>query len=264
MPTAGSSLEGRVWESSRDPAGCREVQAALESAGTDEERDALAAELKGHVFEASRCPHANHVLQKCVLTIRRESFQFIVDEVAAKLFAIAKSRFGCRVIQRLIERCESDEVGEIVSRLIAEFKDLSRHEYGNYVLQHILEHGTPEQQRTLRSSIEEAAYDLCAHPQSCALLCATLSGGSAEDQLVLAMRIMATESVELGHLAAMACKRRGHVVLKRALAVLGEPESRPLVEMLEGTKSALAVSKYGMSMLKFIEELNSGVVDVQA
>merc|ERR1719436_1102020 len=53
-------LRGRVWELSQDAAGCREIQRAFDSAATEVDREMLAAELRGHVYEALRCPHANY------------------------------------------------------------------------------------------------------------------------------------------------------------------------------------------------------------
>lgn len=89
----GISVLGRVWEYSQDAAGCREVQHAIEVADEDIQLR-IAAELQDHVtwlqvfkalkshvifnslvfkislskvWDAACCPHANHVLQKCIL-----------------------------------------------------------------------------------------------------------------------------------------------------------------------------------------------------
>ena len=67
--TSSSLLTGRVWELSQDSKGCREVQQAIEEA-SDDVRCSLVAELCGHVLDAMRCPHANHVLQKCITCSR--------------------------------------------------------------------------------------------------------------------------------------------------------------------------------------------------
>ena len=57
---SGAVVE-QVWRLSRDPEGCRVVQELLADTAS-----ALGAELKGHVWEALRCPNANHVLQKAI------------------------------------------------------------------------------------------------------------------------------------------------------------------------------------------------------
>merc|ERR1739848_142507 len=99
----------------------------------------LTSELKGHCVEASRCDHANHVLQKCICTIPSMSAQFIIDEL---LFAhggvvkIARHQCGCRVIQRLIEHCAWEQLLPLVEALLADCLKLSHDKFGNYVIQH--------------------------------------------------------------------------------------------------------------------------------
>eukprot|EP00913_Durusdinium_trenchii_P007705 g7237.t3 len=58
--------------------GCREVQLAIEMAD-EESRWRIAAELQDHVWDAACGPHANHVLQKCILVMHPNHVQFIVD-----------------------------------------------------------------------------------------------------------------------------------------------------------------------------------------
>ena len=54
----------------QDAKGCRDVQRAIEEAADDVTRSRLVTELAGHVLDAMRCPHANHVLQKCITCSR--------------------------------------------------------------------------------------------------------------------------------------------------------------------------------------------------
>jgi len=82
LPGGAASVLGSVWRLSREPEGCRRVQAAVEACCADlDVQLRLTAELKGRVWEAIRCPHANHVIQKCVTALHPEASQFIIDEV---------------------------------------------------------------------------------------------------------------------------------------------------------------------------------------
>jgi len=112
-----------VWRLSQDQKGCLKVQEALQGAGSDDARRAIAAELEGHVWEAMRCPHANHVVQKCIMTMRPHALQFIIDEIesrgAAGVRKIAKHQYGCRILQRLLEHCRPDQVQGLVEDLLA-------------------------------------------------------------------------------------------------------------------------------------------------
>ena len=62
----------------------RQVQRAFDEAQDQEERLALASELRGHIWEALRCPFANYVLQKCVMVLSRENLNFIFQELKQK------------------------------------------------------------------------------------------------------------------------------------------------------------------------------------
>mmetsp|Transcript_11078 Transcript_11078/g.22938 ORF Transcript_11078/g.22938 Transcript_11078/m.22938 type:complete len:421 (+) Transcript_11078:68-1330(+) len=134
QPVASAWWSGRVWSLSRDPAGCREVQAALEAAGSEEERQALAGELRGRVSEALRCPHANFVLQKCIAVIRPRNLQFIVDEIlfkgAGAVAHVARHKYGCRIIQRLLEHLSPAQLHGLVDDLLEDAMTTCKHPYG--------------------------------------------------------------------------------------------------------------------------------------
>merc|ERR1719414_1768603 len=73
-------LRGRVWLRSQDQVGCLEVQSALEESSR-EVCDAIASELRGHVWEAVEHPHANFVLQKCIEQLSSRGSQWIIGEL---------------------------------------------------------------------------------------------------------------------------------------------------------------------------------------
>merc|ERR1719162_532193 len=142
-------IAGNVWALSRDPQGCRRVQRELEDAKTDHGRAVLAKELHGHVWEAIKCPNANHVLQKCIVNMRPQTSQFIIDEIMEMpggVVKVARHTYGCRIAQRLLEHSPSTQVKELVENLLEHTVELSMHSFGNFVMQHLLEHGTGAQQ----------------------------------------------------------------------------------------------------------------------
>ena len=78
---ASGSIKGRVWLMARNSHDCRVLQDAFDRAGRDDIRLALAEELHGHVWEAIMCKNANHVIQKCIESMRPGAVQFIIDEI---------------------------------------------------------------------------------------------------------------------------------------------------------------------------------------
>merc|ERR1719199_226882 len=116
MPSP-SPLQGQVWDLARYQQGSRDVQQELDDAD-DYTRVVLSRELQTHVWEASKCPHANHVLQKCIETLRPSDSQFIIDELLQSgpraVARAARHPYGCRVLQRLLEHCSADQMKTIV------------------------------------------------------------------------------------------------------------------------------------------------------
>jgi len=185
-------ITGRVWRLSRDARGCRKVQQALETATDDEECAAIAAELKGHIWEAVRCPHANHVIQKCIIMLRPRSVQFILDEIMEGpiVFQAVRHKYGCRVVQRLVEQCLPDQVHRLAEAILSDAYWLSRHPYGNYVVQHLLEHGMNSQCQRIMESVAANLHGLAWDAHGRSVVNACLFHGPAEGKAVLAHALL--------------------------------------------------------------------------
>jgi len=215
-----SSLLGSVWKLSREAAGCRRVQAALDACGDDLPRQRrLTAELRGHVWEAIRCPHANHVVQKCIKVLHQDVSQFILEEVLQHgpgvVPHVARHRFGCRVLERLIESFSDDKVRHIVEQLLSEAVALATHPYGNYVIQHALKHGSRLQRARLCEKLGGSLNVLGPHVYGSAVLVRALATTAQEPELRAALTRQAATTP--GLLEAMANGRHGHIASRLLL-----------------------------------------------
>jgi len=254
-PTA---LLGQVWKLAKDPKACRLVQQAFEDADCDDTRAALASELRTHVWEALKSPNANHVLQKCISTIRPLDLQFIVDELmqAGKgaVCKAARHRYGCRVVQRLLEHCPTEQKNRLVEELLTETVTLCTHIFGNYVMQHILEHGTDVHILSLTQILTEHASTVCSDPHGSAVLEKCFSHASPTAQVALANALV----MEPDKLATMGCTRHGNRAAKQALAVADlQHRSNALMALIE-QKEMLRVSRYGRVLATFAEKCMQG------
>mmetsp|Transcript_40737 Transcript_40737/g.86745 ORF Transcript_40737/g.86745 Transcript_40737/m.86745 type:complete len:432 (-) Transcript_40737:141-1436(-) len=218
--SASRTVLGSVWPRARDPVGCREVQTALDKASSNEERNAIAMELRGHVWEALRCPHANYVVQKCIATMPAEASQFIIDEIIKRgpgsATQTARHRFGCRILERLFECCKPSQVRRLVEDIVSEAAVLSTHPYGNYVVQHVVDFGEAHQQRRLAKALGGQVLTLAQDSYGSAVVAKVLSRGDTEGRVSLA-RAAATSP---GLLVIMARTRHGHVAVRQALQLL--------------------------------------------
>lgn len=255
---APPDVTGKVMTLSRDPVGCRQVQQALDEVTGDKAREAIALELKDHVWEALRCPHANHVLQKCVSNLKPQAAQFIINELTCKpgwAAAAACHKFGCRVLQRLLEHCSAGQNKAIIEDVLSDALQIARHPYGNYVVQHILEHGTFSQYRRLTKMLELDIAVVALDSYGCAVVNKALSHGEAADQRSLALSLLH----EPGVLVAMSCTRHGHLAVKLVLQVLEGEEREEARAQLARSTSCLRASRYGRQVAAFVQPSSGGL-----
>jgi len=246
LPAAVGDLmvRGRVWLLSQDARGCRVVQEALESAASEEACVALVEELHGHVAKALRCPHANHVLQKCINMTSPEHSQFILDELLERpgLLAIAtRHRYGCRVLQHLLQRCTQAQLQDVTELLMEDAIVFSCHPFGNYVMQRVLECGTEETQHRFVRLLEQNVDKVCGVPPGCNVIAAALSCGPFEDRVWLARAIVQEPS----RVRALAQMRFGSFAAIQVLKVAGTSEQVRALERLEPQLESLPAAEHG-------------------
>jgi len=247
-------IAGQVWSLSQEAHGCRQVQRAMECAPSDVSREALASELRGHVVEACKCPHANHVLQKLIVLLPSSSSQFVVDELMAEqVTQIARHKYGCRIIQRLVEQCHPSQVLQLVETLLTDIPLLSRHPYGTHVVQNILQHGSDEHRGRVMEAVVKNIRDLGSEARGCAVVSAALSHGPDSDRAALA-RILVHES---GLLEFLASSRHGHVAALCTLELLVGDELKEARSSLRAEEETLRNSRYGVIVLDFLEATDS-------
>jgi len=251
------ALRGQVWARSRDAKGCWLVQHAFEEAKSDEERELLAQELRGHVWEAIKCPHANFVLQRCITTLKPSALQFIVDEIQKPgkhaAHHAAKHRYGCRVLERLIENCSSRGIAPLLEDLLADAKSLCLHNFGHYVMQHLIEHGSCEQGSYIIQILRENVASMAVDPYACSVVAKALCHGRDDDRQLMASALIQSDGV----IASMACSRHGHAAVKEALSLANENNQHELNDacrQLFSFETTLRKSRYGKVVLAFTKQ----------
>jgi len=216
----------RVWQLSQDSQGTFVVQRALDECGTTEERVVLAAELRGHVYEATQCPHANHVLRKVIELLPAESLHFVVVELLSLgpngIVDVASHRFGCRILEGLLLHCPQEQLHIIVDCILAHAPALCTHMYGNFVVQRLLEYSCPKVRSRLLRLIQGSVTRLGTSFYGAAVLGKALQNGSPAEISVLARAIVSVS----GLLAAIARYRSGKVVVEIVLEAFDDTEEK--------------------------------------
>lgn len=248
-------LQGHVWRLSRDPSGCRLIQKALEDARGDSERALIASELRNRVWEALKSPHANHVLQKCISTMRPCDSQFIVDELThpgprAAVLA-AEHQYGCRILQRLLEHFSSDRLHLLIDNLLAEAISLCNHNYGSFLMQHLLEYGDDYHIKILLNELTQHAAVIAADPCGVTVLSKALLY-PGQEQAALANVLAAHPS----WLVSMSVWRHGYNSAKISLETAAPHLQRSALKDVLRNHRNLKKSRYGRKLLTFAENLS--------
>ena len=197
-------LRGQVWRLSRDAAGCRLVQEALELGGR--EAVDLAHELQGHVLEAVTCPHANYVVQKVVSHLSVAASSFVVRELQGNAVRVAKHRFACRIFCRLLEFSGTSATSQLVDELLETGENLCTHSFAHHVIQSILEHGEERHKNLIAKMLTSDLWKHATHKNSSYLIEKALCYCSQQDQEVLVGKLGHPEAGDCRG----ACKHEGN------------------------------------------------------
>lgn len=244
---------GRVWKLSQDGKGCRQLQDAFDVCN-DEERITLASELRGHVWQALKCGNANHVIQKCITTMKPASVQFIINELTHNgtggAAHAARHRFGCRIIERLLEHCSAEQLSPLVEELLAEGAVLSGHIYGYYVMQHLLEHGPIDVAAHISTILEENLPFTAPDSYAGAVIGTALGTSTNTGAGSLAKALLK----DTEHAAMMACSRWGYTAVKLAFQLVEEPLRSKFATELSWYSNRLRSNRYGRLVASAIAE----------
>lgn len=257
-------LPGKAWQLSRESKdGSRQVQDAFENASCDQEREALASELVGHVWEALKCMHANHVVQKCITTIRPQAAQFVIDELSHHgpkgILQAARHRFGCRILQRLLEHCTEEQMYQIIEVLLNDAVELSSHAYGHYVMQHIFEQCGSDVVSRLASILQQSLTNMDADGFVGSVIGKAFTHINNEACVSLASSLLQ----EHARVLVMACSRWGYLAVKTALQLVADAEQEKACSELASCSTKLRATRYGRLVATFVTELRGGKASAQ-
>jgi hypothetical protein len=232
--------------------GSRRVQDALDNATSDGEREAVAREMHGYVVSAMRCPHANHVVQKCLSTMQPGGLQFIVDEIIktdGMVRKLAMHRYGGRIIQQLFGKCEASQVGELTEALLRDTVELSCHTYGNYSIQKLLQFGTAEQKYRCVRMLEQNVGSIVVTTHGAGVLGAAMQHSEPLDRIWLARAVAQDPTI----LPQLAQKRHGVGLVAQVVSELQGQDRARAYQSLTARMAELQGSRYGRKVAAHLQ-----------
>jgi pumilio RNA-binding family len=139
----------------------------------------LVAELQSHVEKLVHDQNGNHVIQRCIQTVRPlDTIRFILEPFKNSVPALSRHPFGCRVVQRILENfmpfpsrdpntgaaTPGDSDGQwVLEEVMQSIEKLIEDQYGNYVVQHVLENGLLSHKTVVANVVRANLVRLCRH-----------------------------------------------------------------------------------------------------
>lgn len=251
-PRVRCPVAGRVWLLSQEPAGCRQVQEALDAAPCDAAREALVRELRGHVVKGMRDPHANHVLQKAISMMPPGSLQFMVEELLARdglPAQAAKHRYACRIVQGLLRRCAAAEASGLVDALLRDAVALAGHSFGNFTLKVLLQVGTEEQRYRVVRALERNMGVVCRSGYGAGVIARAMEHADSHDRVWIARAALQEPCL----LTCLAQSRHGDDAVLRMLQSLHGQEYTRACLSLVADLATLKASGFSILVAEYLE-----------
>jgi len=244
-----AGIRGEVLGLSFDIAGCRLVQEAfLVAQAVDQE--AFVSELRGHVRDALRSPHANFVIQKVVEIMPVSLAGFVAKELSGTAAEMARHRYGCRILIRLLEHHSGSDARDakmLIDELLMDAAHICHHSFARHVVDAILEHGTGEQRHKVAMALLRDVVHNSRNRNASYVVERALSYCSLEDR-----RALGAELLNAGErFIALAMHDCGSHVVKALLRSQTE-HAQAARRILQSEASKLNESKYGKRVLEEI------------
>lgn len=202
------------------------------------------------MWNAIQCPHANHVLQKCI-TVLNPVPLWMNEEVLSwgpqGIETMAKHKFGCRVFERLLEHCEEEQKQQLAASLLENVVSLSKEPFANYCVQYILEYSNSEQRSEVMSLVTSDAVSLATDYYAGAVVAKALRHGFMEQCLELAENLLAQGPELLERMAVHRFSNDAVIEMLRLPQVMDRVRGA-----LHPKQRQLQNSRYGREVLKFL------------
>lgn len=150
----------------------------------------MTRDLQGHVIDALKHHHANHVIKQLVDIMPTELIGFIPEELKGWAPWAAKHSYGCRTMLRLVRHCgqacwASECAESVVAELLQESEDLCSDEFGKFVLEEFLESGLPEHKRRVVQALKARLQKNVKNKHASTLIGKALRHCDSEDGMEL-------------------------------------------------------------------------------
>ncbi|KAG9008417.1 mRNA binding protein puf3 [Tulasnella sp. JGI-2019a] len=221
--------------------------ALLEQFRADKSGNWQLRDVVGKIVEFSGDQHGSRFIQEKIQTAKPEEKQRVFDEIVPDhALQLMSDVFGNYVIQKLFEHGTGPQKDEMVAIMTGHMLSLTLQMYGCRVVQKAIENITPEQQSSLVEELEHHVLD-----------CVKDANGNHVIQKIIqcvpGSRISLVQSFR-GNVAFMASHPYGCRVLQRCFEWMPLEQTRPLLDELHTSTTALMQDGFGNYVVQFVLE----------
>jgi pumilio RNA-binding family len=142
------------------------------------EKDAVFAEIRPHVYELMQDVFGNYVIQKFFEYGTHEQKTELVMAIKNHVLSLALHMYGCRVIQKTLENVAPEQQHDVINELRGHVLKCVKDQNGNHVIQKIIEKVSESEVQFIVDAIvsrdktteKSHVYDMSTHPYGCRVI----------------------------------------------------------------------------------------------
>lgn len=199
--------------------------------------------------------NGNHVIQRCVNSLKAPQNQFIFEITGKYILEIATDRHGCCVLQRCIHAATDLQKEELVGKIIEKAVELVQDAYGNYVVQYVIDLNSQKVNAKLAFIFMHSIQQLATQKFSSNVIEKCLQQNSEEIQQKMIAEIGKAENISkmIGDQYANYGKK--YVVVQRALSLAGPQVLEKMLVLIKPKLDELKNSHFGKKIyLKLLKK----------
>jgi Pumilio-family RNA binding repeat len=210
--------------------------------------------LDSSILDLIKDINGNHVIQRCVNSLKSPQNQFVYKAVSDHLVNIATDRHGCCVLQRCIQAGTETQKEELVQKIIQKAVELVQDAYGNYVVQYVLDLNSPKINQQLAYIFMNSIQKLATQKFSSNVIEKCLQQNSEDIQQAMIAEIGKPENILKMIGDQYANYGKPYIVVQRALTLACPQMLEKMLACIKPKLDELKISHFGkkiyMKLLK--------------
>lgn len=222
--------------------GTRAIQKLIEVVTEPEHISFVTSVLSTAVVDLVNDLNGNHVIQKCLISLKSEDCEFIYKAMNDNCVYLATHRHGCCVMQRCIDAANPQQRNMLIDTISSKTLDLVEDAFGNYVIQYVLRLKDDEINRRIVVALADNVTEFAKQKFSSNVVERCLIFCPLEVRSILISKFL---NVPFDVLKELILDPFGNYVIQRVLNVAQSDELSALLDRIQPHLEELKVASSG-------------------